>query len=382
MVQKASLTLLPYYAHSSSESHTPVSIITTAQNGIAFVSEYTKSLKLQDHGNFEIVFVDDGSTDGTAEEIAALWEGDRRFRLISSDKIGRSAALNLARSTATHDILVIADVDDISVPQRLSWTVAYFDEDPDLEVLSFETFNENSLLRTGGRPKMFLATDLATRLLFGMAGQFPSYAFRTKSMQEPFDADLTAGVDYDWIARNLLRNNGLKGFFAPVPAVYYREHSGSITASRKLEQSAVKSQTIELVFRSLLGELSDKDLEYIGLVRGRTDTSVHGAEFLRWCDRLLSANARRKIFSALALDNVLHAGHSAIFLDPDQATGSIKELRAKAQMHADLEEYKDARYILRALRRIGGRRGITLQLLAAARQKVVRKVFSGYRYRG
>lgn len=376
---------LPYYLGLSAQKNAPISVITTAKNAAAFVTDYTKSLKLQRHENFEIIFVDDGSDDGTADQIAALWQGDARLKLIRADAIGRGAALNMALGQAQHDICAIADVDDISVPNRLGWTATAFAADPALEMLSFATYNEQNLFRTGGKPLNPLATDLATWLLFGGAGQFPTYAFRKSAMPEQFNQELQAGIDYDWVVRNLMAKSGLRGKVLPIAAAYYRIHDGQITAARAAFQMQTREDVQVRLFSALLGPISEQDQQDIVIIQGgrnrqRQRHNVSDGFY----DRIMRGNARLGLFDPIALHYALHFARDDSF-DKRVCGGAtvadvIKDLRMTAQGHADAGDYREARKVLRKTRRLGADRSLNLQYLAVARQNILRQMFRFYRY--
>ena len=83
-----------------------VSVIIAAYNEEDCIRECLESLRVQTHTSFEIVFVDDGSTDRTAR-IASEY----RVRLILSEHIGPARARNLAVNNASGEILVFVDAD-------------------------------------------------------------------------------------------------------------------------------------------------------------------------------------------------------------------------------------------------------------------------------
>ena len=219
------------WANDRSASETPLTIITTARNGAAFLGDYTTSLRSQTHKSFEVVFVDDGSSDRTADLIQEQWRDDPRLRVLRSVASGRGSALTTAVSAASHDICVIADVDDISVPHRLEWTARYFDELSSASCCAFYCFNEFDAIRMS-RPFCIDRSSIRARALTGMPVSFPAFAFRKSQFSQPFDAGLEAGIDCEWLFRNLLATDS-DGDVIPLPAVYYRVHDQQITMSKR-----------------------------------------------------------------------------------------------------------------------------------------------------
>lgn len=233
----------------------PVSIITTAKNGIDFIEDYTYSLKQQTRQNFEIIFVDDGSKDLTIQKITDLWRGDDRLNLIETQGIGRSAALNLALQHTSHEICLIADVDDISVPQRIEWTLGYFAEHLRSGCVAFSYFNEQSFYGWG-RPVSKDLARIKARALLGMPVPFPSFSFRKSEFRLPFESGVAE--DCDWIFRNV-RNRAPDGHFITRNAVYYRIHEQQISAIKREEQISVALRCIKEFHGDYLGDISDAD---------------------------------------------------------------------------------------------------------------------------
>ena len=99
------------------EENCLISIIIPFYNGCRFVSTCVESLKRQSYSNFEAVFIDDGSTDGTAACIAGYQ--DERFVVLHQEKTGVSAARNLGLHHATGKYLAFMDIDDEIEPDFL-----------------------------------------------------------------------------------------------------------------------------------------------------------------------------------------------------------------------------------------------------------------------
>jgi glycosyltransferase involved in cell wall biosynthesis len=93
-----------------------VSVLLPVRNGGPWISEALDSLAHQTFSDFEIIALEDGSSDGTAELLAA-WPDDR-LRVISTGGVGIAAALNVGLGMARAPLIARQDADDISAPER------------------------------------------------------------------------------------------------------------------------------------------------------------------------------------------------------------------------------------------------------------------------
>lgn len=90
---------------------TDVSVVIAAKNEAVYVREAVASILAQEHVDFELVFVDDGSTDNTADIVRSF--DDIRVRLLSNTKAGKVSAFNLGVAEAIGDWVCIFAGDDI-----------------------------------------------------------------------------------------------------------------------------------------------------------------------------------------------------------------------------------------------------------------------------
>ncbi len=97
-----------------------ISVVVPAHNAERFIAEALASVQAQSHRNLEVVVVDDGSTDRTAEIVEAIASRDGRVRLIGTPRRGVSAARNLAIARARGDLIAPLDADDLWLPQKLA----------------------------------------------------------------------------------------------------------------------------------------------------------------------------------------------------------------------------------------------------------------------
>ena len=94
-----------------------VSVIIPAYNQSHYLSEAVQSVLNQTYPDFEIIIVDDGSTDDTRE--VAHSYSDPRVRYIYQDNAGLSAARNTGIRHATGDIIVLMDSDGQHPPEEI-----------------------------------------------------------------------------------------------------------------------------------------------------------------------------------------------------------------------------------------------------------------------
>lgn len=113
-----------------------VSILMPCYNAAATLEEALKSLFSQTLTDFEIVAVDDGSTDQTADILQRWARRDRRLRVLSSPHQGIIAALNLGLAACRAPFVARMDADDRSMPERLALQVEYLNQNPETGVVS------------------------------------------------------------------------------------------------------------------------------------------------------------------------------------------------------------------------------------------------------
>jgi glycosyltransferase involved in cell wall biosynthesis len=110
------------------------SVILPVHNRADVLPRAIESVLGQELRDFELVVIDDGSTDGSAE-VAELF-GDERIRLIRLDRNrGGNVARNEGIRAARAPLIAFLDSDDRYFPDKLAWTAAEFERRPKLELL-------------------------------------------------------------------------------------------------------------------------------------------------------------------------------------------------------------------------------------------------------
>jgi len=111
-----------------------VSIITPVYNGEHFVGEAVASVLAQSHTNWELIIINDGSTDGTADVLAGF--DDPRIKVVQQENAGVSAARNVGLDIATGDYVTFLDADDVLPTHALKARVDYLGAHPDVDIVN------------------------------------------------------------------------------------------------------------------------------------------------------------------------------------------------------------------------------------------------------
>ncbi|MCH8344536.1 MAG: glycosyltransferase [Planctomycetes bacterium] len=112
-----------------------VSVIMPVYNAQAFLGEAVRSILGQRYREFELITVDDGSSDGSKVLLEAFADQDARVRVVSRPHTGYTVALNDGVSAATCELIARMDADDVAYPRRLERQVEYLDTHPECVVL-------------------------------------------------------------------------------------------------------------------------------------------------------------------------------------------------------------------------------------------------------
>jgi len=113
-----------------------VSVLIPAYNAEATVEPALASMLGQTFGEFEIVIVNDGSTDSSPAILDSFARRDPRVRVIHASRGGIIGALNIGIAECTGELIARMDADDISHPRRLEMQVALMDARPEVSVCS------------------------------------------------------------------------------------------------------------------------------------------------------------------------------------------------------------------------------------------------------
>jgi len=113
-----------------------ISVVMPAYNSELYIDEAVNSILKQTFADFELIIINDGSTDSTFEKIEKWKRKDSRVKVVHQENIGRSLSRNKGLDMAQADYVAFADADDISTPKRLELTYNYLKKNPDVCAVS------------------------------------------------------------------------------------------------------------------------------------------------------------------------------------------------------------------------------------------------------
>jgi glycosyltransferase involved in cell wall biosynthesis len=199
-----------------------VSVVMPAFEEEAFIAEALRSVLAQTYRPVELIVVDDGSGDRTAE-IAAAHEA----RVLRRPHRGAAAACNAGLTLARGDYWTIFDADDVMAPERLSRQVAHLEQHPELGIVLGLT--EAFVSPGEPRPPHYnldwddgpfpacTGTVLARRAVLDLVG--------------PFDETRELCYDLDWLAR--AKDAGVCAGQVDHVALRYRIHRANATSDAR-----------------------------------------------------------------------------------------------------------------------------------------------------
>jgi len=244
---------------SESTAEPRLTVLMPAYQSVDYIGSAVDSILAQTYLDFQLLILDDGSTDGTLEALDRQ-RRDPRVHVVQLQHGGMAAALNHGLLLTGSEYIARMDSDDLSEPQRFAAQIQYLDRHPEAMVVGTASRIIDPAGRTI-RTEATLTDDADLRRLLRIASPFThgSVMFRRRAVVElgGYDAAYWPAEDYDLWCR-------IGRGFANLPAVLYsyREHPGGSSRIEQQEQAeriASRLQEREplpaLPFRQLLRSL-------------------------------------------------------------------------------------------------------------------------------
>lgn len=277
-----------------------VSVVVPTYNHAAFIGEALASAFAQSAPPREVVVVDDGSTDGTAEALAP-WRD--RLQLFRREHGGVAAAYNIGVAEARSEWIAFLESDDVLAPTYLAEVFALVEQRPDVDWVSVGRLLVDEVGRATGEVhrKRSPGPDYSTESLLGPdLGWASTPVVRRAALVEflPFD-ERTYGVDTEMALRFSTRR---RMAFLDRPLYQFRRHGAATSGSalrnaeemlKILELFAAKNPDDVAAHRRLFRRAVGKFQARMGAVLAEEDPARARVESLSWFKRAVATDPWR-----------------------------------------------------------------------------------------
>lgn len=301
-----------------------VSIVMPTYNAEKYLREAVDSIWQQTYENWELLVIDDDSTDSTLTIMDEYAKEDKRIRVLQGSKQGIAAALNYGISQARGEYIARMDADDIALPERIEKQISYMEKHKDIGVCgtNFVIFDDSGLHINKEMPKD--NAEIAPALIFSNIICHPSVIFRKATIECGYHYDEhVVAEDYDLWLRMLPK---VTFHTIQEPLMYYRANTDSLshTKKRKMWLSAVENtqKAVMRIFeidvatyaQEVFSDLNSLNFEYM-----QVSYYKFLVDLIRLFSDILSSNNEKNIFQQERLMEVMQKRWEKIlsYLDKD-----------------------------------------------------------------
>lgn len=208
-----------------------ISVIIPTYNRDQLIRNAVQSVINQTYTNWELIIVDDGSTDKTREVVSEYIEKDPRIRYFYKENGGQGSARNLGIRESKGDYIAFLDSDDEWEKTKLEKQIKILENNSNVDFC----YTADKQINQNGQEtiKRFSGIDqkmLSFSKIAGIGISVPSsHLYKRKSFEViglfNEERDLIGLEDNEWS----VRGNNLVGYYINEPLVSYRVHDGQIT---------------------------------------------------------------------------------------------------------------------------------------------------------
>ena len=287
-----------------------ISVVMPVYNCAYYIRESIDSILAQTMPDFELIIVNDGSTDNSSE-IAHSYQ-DKRLKIIDfSENRGCYPSRNTGMKIAKGKYICPIDADDVILNDRLEKQYRFMEENTEIGMFCgvYQIFNNDNNLNNYS--PIYKETDSEMiRILFL---RFCYLCHATSMIRNDlvrkydlyYNENYTYASDYDW----LVKVTSSFPFIQINELVYmYRRHTQQITTSKRRKQDffADRIRVNQLSFFEIRPTEAEKAL-HLGFMNGTGHEHINEKMIDQWINILTEANRRTQYYSQKKLQNFLQA---------------------------------------------------------------------------
>lgn len=281
-----------------------ISVIMSVYNEEAYIKEALESILNQTEQDFEILIVDDCSTDRTVSIIEGM-KDDRIFIIKNEVNQGLTKNLNLGLRLARGKYIARMDGDDISLPQRFEKQVRYLEEHPQVMLISCQT------MTFGAKKMVWRLKDDSARLkammLIRPVFAHPGFMIRSELIRKygiSYDERYRSGQDYHFAMRTSVWFQ--IGMVEEV-LLKYRAHDKQISSQKGEEQFENADRVRKLQLQSLGLQFDEQEWDTLRswAIEEKSANIKKLFRAKKMIKKFLIANREKKIYPEETLERVL-----------------------------------------------------------------------------
>jgi glycosyltransferase involved in cell wall biosynthesis len=211
-----------------------VSVIIPAYNGDRYIGEAIDSILAQTYDDYEIIVVDDGSTDNTAQVVQQYGE---QIQYFSQTNQGVAASRNLGLTAAKGEYIAFLDQDDLFLPQKLLSQVTLLEKNPSLGMANsgWQIVDQQGQVKAAVKPWEKIPQLKLADLIIWKPVFLGAMLFRHSWLKRSggFDTTLEQTPDVDLVLR--LAVLGCAAAWVEQTTVKYRQHDGNASNNTLLQ---------------------------------------------------------------------------------------------------------------------------------------------------
>ena len=230
----------------------PISVVMPVYNGAQYIGQCIGSLLGQSFPDFELIIVNDASTDDTVKVVESF--SDPRIRLVHNERnLKISATINHGLELARGKYIALANHDDIFHQNRLEKEYAFLERNPGLSGVGSwykeidAAGNFLRLVKTPSEPEAIAIRTIIENSMANSSVMLSAGVFRKIGAYDP---EILSGLE-DWDLYSRMIIAGLKIYNMKVPLMVYRNYPESYSRSTGLARR--EKEQNELTWRNLKG---------------------------------------------------------------------------------------------------------------------------------
>ncbi|WP_152559969.1 glycosyltransferase family 2 protein [Hymenobacter sp. IS2118] len=276
-----------------------VSVVLPVYNVASYIKDTIESILRQSFQDFELIVLDDCSTDNTVEQLHAF-KDDRLKIIVNPKNLGRAGTDNAALQHVRGQYIAKMDGDDICHPERFALQVDYLDQHPEVNVVGsfMQNFGASTYLnRYPAHPN-----DTQVLTLFTLPTGNPSAMMRSSLFLEEgmhYDGALRQTEDYDFCARYIRQ---LRIATIQTPLVQYRVPDNAQKKTILNERASVSDVVREQLLRHWGIPFTKREIliyNKIAMLQPLLDVTLSEVE--RWLHKMVEYNEANPLFDQDAL---------------------------------------------------------------------------------